>query len=82
LQNSIDGLKAFESHSGIRINLSIKVKINWENVVERLKSKGFLNKKGRPASVMWLMTLGLTDMISYFRNVLYGYLCALDTYYE
>jgi hypothetical protein len=28
LQNSIDGLKAFESHSGIRINLSIKVKIN------------------------------------------------------
>jgi len=76
--NLIVGLKAFESYSGIRINLPIKIKVNWDDVVERLKIKGFLNKKGRPASVMRLTTLEVVDMIKYFRSVLHGYLCALD----
>ena len=32
--------------------MNLKTRVNWDDVVECLKIKGFLNKKGRPASVM------------------------------
>lgn len=72
-------LKAIEYHSGIRVILPIKIKVDWDEVVERLKIKGFLNKKARPACVIRLITLKVANMIKYFRSVLYGYLCVLYT---
>lgn len=81
-QNSMTRLKTLESHAGIRTNLSIKIKVNWDDVVNRLKIKGFLNKRSRPASVMRLITLRVVDMIKYFQSVFHGYLsyyrCADD----
>lgn len=81
-QYSIGRLKALESQSGVLVNLPIKLKVNWDDIVERLKNKGFLNKKGQPASVARLTTLRLSDLIKYFLSALHGYLsyyrCADD----
>jgi group II intron reverse transcriptase/maturase len=81
-QYSIRRLEVLESQQGALMNLPIKLKANWDNIVGNLKNKGFLNKKGQPASVARLMTLGLPDLIKYFLSALHGYLsyyrCADD----
>lgn len=81
-QNSKARLKVLETGEGSRMELPIQVRVNWNIVIERLKSKGFLNKKGRPSSVARLMTLGVFDLVKYFRLALHGYLtyfrCADD----
>jgi len=76
-QNLTAELKSIKNHSKIRLILPLKIKVNWNGVVERLKIKGFLNKKGRPSCAMRLITLGVANIIKYFRSVLYGYLCVL-----
>jgi group II intron reverse transcriptase/maturase len=73
-QNSKSRLKALESREGVKMELPINVRINWKTIIERLKIKGFLNKKNRPSSVARLMTLGTADIIKYFCSVLHGYL--------
>jgi group II intron reverse transcriptase/maturase len=81
-QNSKARLKALETNSGVLMNLPINLKINWEIIVKRLKARGFLNKKGRPASVARLMSLNVADIIKHFASALNGYLsyyrCADD----
>jgi retron-type reverse transcriptase len=44
-------LKVLETKAGSRMDLPINLRVNWEIVMKRLKSRGFLNKKGRPSSV-------------------------------
>ena len=73
-ENLIGRLKVLESRSGVLVNLPIKLKVNWDVIDERLKNRGFLNKKGRPASVARLTTLGLSDLIKHFLHVLCSYL--------
>ena len=73
-QNSKSRIKTLETGSGVLVNLPISLKINWENVVKRLKAKGLLNKKGRPASVARLMTLGVSDIIKYFLAAFNGFI--------
>ena len=77
-QNSKARLKVLETEKGSRMDLPINLRVNWKTVVERLKSRGILNKKGRPSSVARLMTLTVPELIKYFRQVFYGYL----TYYQ
>ena len=77
-QNSKARLKVLESEKGSLMELPINLRINWQTVVERLKARGFLNKKGRPSSVARLTTLTVFELIKYFRSRLYGYL----TYYQ
>ena len=77
-QNSKARLKVLETKEGSRMDLPINLRVNWEMIVERLKSRGFLNKKGRPSSVARLMTLTVPELVKYFRLAFYGYL----TYYQ
>lgn len=81
-QNSKARLKALETDSGVLMNLPINLKINWEIIVKRLKARGFLNKKGHPASVARLMSLNVPNIIKHFTSALNGYLsyfrCADD----
>ena len=77
-QNSKARLKVLETKKGSLIDLPINLRVNWKMIIERLKSRGFLNKKGRPSSVARLMTLTVPEIVKYFRSALYGYL----TYYQ
>ena len=73
-QNSKARLKVLESKKGSLMDLPINLRVNWQTVVECLKARGFLNKKGRPSSVARLTTLTVSELIKYFRSRLYGYL--------
>ena len=42
--------------------------------MEKLKSRGFINKKNRPSILSRLLTLNVADIIKYFNQVLHGYL--------
>ena len=66
--------KVFNIVKNNKINLPINIKANWTIVMEHLKSKGFLNKKGWPARVARLTTLNVFELIYYFRLVFYSYL--------
>jgi retron-type reverse transcriptase len=77
-QNSKARLKVLETKEGSLMDLPINIRVNWEMIIKRLKSRGFLNKKGRPSSVARLMTLTVPELVKYFRSVLCGYL----TYYQ
>ena len=81
-QSSKSRLEVLETGEGVLTDLPIQVRVNWKMVMARLKSKGFLNKKGRPSSVARLMSLGVADIIKYFCSVFHGYIsyyrCADD----
>ena len=81
-QHSKARLKVLESEKGSLMDFPINLRVNWQTVVECLKARGFLNKKGRPSSVARLTTLTVSELIKYFRSRLYGYLtycqCADD----
>lgn len=56
------------------MNLPLNIRVDWRPILENLKMKGILNKKGRPANVARLMTLNVFDIIKYFNSTLNGYL--------
>ena len=81
-QQSKSRIAVLESQEGTLVDLPLNIRVDWRPILEKLKMKGVLNKKGRPASVARLMTLNVSDIIKYFNSVLNGYLsfyrCADD----
>jgi len=81
-QQSKYKIAALESSKGVLIDWPLNIRVYWRPILEKLKMKGVLNKRGRPASVVRLMQLNVSDIIKHFNSALNAYLsfyrCADD----